>query len=63
MLAPMQDMQMNRKYRKADLADSDFLEEQGSRYFNHPLRQWLHARPASSLLIFPEPGTVLAEAD
>ena len=57
----LQDMQMRKKYRKADPADSDFLEEQGERYFNHSLRQWMHKRP--SVLIFPEPAWTPAADD
>ena len=56
----MQDIQVNRKYRKADLADSDFLEKQGSTYFNHGIRSYCHNNP-SLIHLFPEPSMVQAQ--
>ena len=46
-------VQVTKDFRGRDPADSDFLLEQGTKYFNHPIRTWLHSRP--SVLIFPEP--------
>ena len=59
---PVQDIQMYPKHRKADPADSDFLEKQGPSYFNHGIRAFFHNNP-SLIHLFPEPSTVQAKDD
>jgi hypothetical protein len=54
-------MQMTRKYRKCDLADSEFLENQGDTYFNRGIRKWFHQRP--SVHLFPEPASTVPADD
>jgi hypothetical protein len=54
---------MTPKYRKTDPADSDFLDEQGSAYFNHGLRKWLHSASRPGIIIFPDPASIAPTDD
>jgi hypothetical protein len=40
----LQDIRFYHKHRKADCADSDFLEEQGKAYHNHFVRRFFEDR-------------------
>lgn len=51
---------MTKSYRKADPADSDWLESQGKANYDHSLRRFLTARGyhGRSVHIFPEPSAI-----
>jgi hypothetical protein len=57
-IAMDQDIQVTKKYRKADVADSDFLLEHGSANYNNVIRKYM--RSSTAHLVFPEPTSLLA---
>jgi NADH-ubiquinone reductase complex 1 MLRQ subunit len=57
------DIQVTKKYRKSDPADSEFLHEQSVLYRQHPFRNFFQAMPKAWINIFPEVGVTPQDPD